>query len=270
MMKRLLVLLTGFILLTAQSCEPAPPPPTDNYCAGTVQGTVFNGLTEFVDNATGDSLNTIVGGELSTDRRATVHVFFGSSYCTGTAISPRVVITAGHCGYAVEHDVRIEGKTYHSSKQTVYPDYLAFTEGTNPLGRQSDIQLLHMDEDIPGPYARYGYIHQAMAPHCTSLKAQGWGQDEFPETGPQLRESDYRVKSVNGAKLITEQATWGGICFGDSGGPLYVVETSTGEELLYVVGAASTTADKTCEHGSTHTNVSHFKNWIDANMAPPA
>jgi hypothetical protein len=94
------------------------------------------------------------------------------------------------------------------------------------------------------------------------LTAQGWGLDEFPNEPATLRESDYTVTQELDEVIRTKQVGWGGICFGDSGGPLYATVLGTPQ----VAGITSTTMSQDCLIGSTHVKAVHFKTWIEDNV----
>ena len=268
-MKRLIPLSLA-LLMGADNCE-TPPPPSNAYCGGATEGTFLQGLAEYAPQQL-EELNTIIGGELSTDRRSTVHVFFGSSYCTGVVIGPRTVLTAAHCGYAdtTVHRIRVNpgDALIEETGHLVHPEYWEYVNGTNYAGRSSDLMLIYFGQDLPGPYVQGAYDSRNVQ-LCDGLIAQGYGQDEFPETGAQLRESSYMVWREDEKSIRTKQRTWGGICFGDSGGPLYAVVR--GQPGLQVAGITSTTSSQDCLQGSTHVKVHHFwTSWIAPNFNGPA
>ncbi len=258
-MKRLL-LLPLLLLLMAPQCEPAPPPGPDpeSYCSG----------AENIANYVQGGFNTIIGGELSTDRRATVQIYLGQSYCTGTIIGPRTVLTAAHCGYGdtTTHTIRVEGVgNFPSTRKLVHPDYWKWVNENNyDPGRRSDIMLLYTDVDLPGPYVSKIYNSTATM-QCSRLKAHGYGKDEFPDEGAVLRESNYLVKTEYEKHLVTKQASWGGSCFGDSGSALYA-EMADGS--LQVAGVLSTTATSDCLYSASYVKTDYFKSWIVSNTDP--
>ena len=95
-------------LLMAPSCNP-PPPGANAYCNGndySISNNIEYGYE--TDGVTG-AFSAILNGDPSDDPRSTVQVTFGQAYCTGVVLTPTVVLTAGHCGYAptTMHTVKV-------------------------------------------------------------------------------------------------------------------------------------------------------------------
>jgi hypothetical protein len=262
-MKAILLIALSMVLV-GSDCDPPEPPPDDSYCSGAEPGA----LESLVDGI-GGVWNTIIGGEISTDRRSTVQVRFGQSYCSGVIIAPRTVLTAAHCGWGVttKHTIRFQHEggivEFASNEHLYHPDYQTWIDSNDLNGRQSDIMLLFVTANLPSPYAGTLYRSDDTG-DCDSLTAQGWGLDEFPNEPATLRESDYMVTEELDKVIRTKQATWGGICFGDSGGPLYATVLGTPQ----VAGITSTTMSQDCLIGSTHVKVSSpvHKTWIEDNV----
>ena len=264
-MKKLLLIALALTLM-GQECE--LPEPDPGYCSG----------AEGVVNYTVGGFSTIIGGELSTDRRAAVQVWFGRSYCSGTVVGKRTVLVAAHCGYGATTTHRIEiDKVPIANAPThfYHPDYQAWIDRADPpsleawAGRRADLMYLYTDTDLPKPWINKWYSTD-LSPSCVELIAQGYGKDEFPEEGSVLRESRYRVKriSTDGKHLVTEQATWGGSCFGDSGSCLYA-PVGDDPAVLYCAGVLSTTATKDCLVSASYVNTDHYRQWLDENLEPP-
>ena len=145
---RLLLLTLALVLLGGQDCTPPEPdpPPGPNpqggtaYCFG-LDYTIWDSVVDGVKGA----YNTIIDGEISTNRRSTVRVFFGQAYCTGVAISPHTVLTAAHCGYAATttHQIRLDGdpEVYQSSEHVFHPDYLSWINAAG--GSSADVFDVH-------------------------------------------------------------------------------------------------------------------------------
>jgi hypothetical protein len=246
-MKRVALLVLALALFGAE-CEPAPPPgPPDTYCQGSppkgILDTLLGGIT--------DAYNTIIGGELSTDRRATAFVSIGGTgYCSGTVMSAHTILTAAHC-LGDSMTVTVGAQKFPVGETLRHPAY--------SRAPYNDLALLFVEATLPGPYV-YKVYDSARAADCDSLLAQGWGQSETPAID--LNESGYRVVKENQKTLYTKQIDPGGICFGDSGGPLYAM---VGDETQ-IAGVTSTTYSNDCLVGGDHVRLSYYIPWLEENV----
>ena len=243
-------LLTVAVVLfcMGQSCDPPAPPGEPNaYCQGTPAKGV---LDQMLDGLSG-AYSSIFGGELSTDRRATALVHIGTGgYCSGTVMSAHTVLTAAHC-LGPDMSVTIDGQTIQVVDTLRHPDYRS--------APYNDLALLFFEQDLPGPYV-YKVYDAAKATECGGLLAQGWGKSET--SAVDLNESDYRVVKENIKTLYTKQLSPGGICFGDSGGPLYAF---VGIETM-IAGVTSTTYTQDCLVGGDHVRLSYYVPWLEENI----
>lgn len=263
------------LLLMGQECEGSPPYPGNEYCAGN-DYSVFAALKyDWEHGSLLGSHNTILGGNPSDDRRATVHVKFGSSYCTGAVLGPHLVLTAAHCGYAetTQHQVYVPIPTgedavnmagpYAVDRHLVHPDYWDWVRNGDLEARKSDLMLLYMEDTLPGPYLGLEAYTSNYKLACKGLFAQGLGRWEGNALS--LREGKYVITSETDKYLHSYKAPETKICFGDSGGPLYA---QAGDRYL-LAGITTTTMSSDCLTGGTHVNVAHYLPWIEANVPPP-
>ena len=240
------------LVLIGSDCQPGPPdPPTppNPYCASAVVQPEPTAYESVVDAVAG-VLATIIGGEPSTDRRATVLVILPGGYCSGTVVGKRTVLTAAHCETPTM-SVRIDGQVIQASSIQPHPNYT----GRYPY---NDLLLLHFSQDLPGPIV--DTVYKAGTEGCEELIAQGWGKSETPQVD--LNESRYSVIGETSMVLSTKQILPGGICFGDSGGPLYAVVN--GE--LQIAGVTSTTYSQDCLVGGDHVNLNYYRTWLEDNI----
>ncbi len=174
--------------------------------------------------ATSSVSPTIVNGEPSTDRRSTVLVYMPTGWCSGTIVGPHSVLTAAHCK-TPPFTIEAQGIGQWTTEESLrHPDY-AFP--------QHDMRLLYFDEVLPEPYAMIG-LRAGVT--CSSLLAQGYGRG----SNGALHERVVIESSRQFGILRTSPAT----CPGDSGGPLWGMNTISGGPPVLVGVTSFGTADE--------------------------
>ncbi len=176
------------------------------------------------------------------------------TYCSGTLISPTVFLTAAHCGEADDDRVRVTfASAYHDGDKTYAGTFHADPRyGTPAQSDPHDIAVVVLDEAVDG-------IAPATLPAAGSLSdlprkqpftSVGYGAYEVTNEpgGHRYLYDDVRMaatgtlNAVNPAwlRISMNRATGnGGTCYGDSGGPNFLGDSST-------VAATTITGDAVC------------------------
>ncbi len=112
--QRIALLALVLALMGQDSCDettpPGPEPPkVSDFCHANDFGVLNNVSFGYEQDGVMGGLAAILNGNPSDTPRGTVQVTFGGAYCTGVALGPKVVLTAGHCGYAptTSHTVKV-------------------------------------------------------------------------------------------------------------------------------------------------------------------
>lgn len=204
----------------------------------------------------------------------------GDPFCSGTLVAPAVVVTAAHCiesgnpsNVRVVYGHAVPAQAPASERRVVlsavpHPAYapLASTDAYG-MGPLNDIGVVVLEEAIPNavvaPILPNEFVDAVLFPN-RPMHIVGFG---INDTQTQASGELYKALTPHIRHIPTELL--GGrpgepdACFGDSGGPAYVVNDST----LWLVGATSRAwehASQPCGHATVYTLVSYYAKWISS------
>ena len=177
----------------------------------------------------------------------------GEALCTGTIISPRYVLTAGHCLQGKIYSVRVRaaGDALMGEAYAVHPKYRPMSY----VQINYDVALVRVRGALrPAPL---GIARTPRLRKGSIVSIYGYGLDEAQTTGV-LRGGVMKLTSVTTLHLIARYVrSDSNTCNGDSGGPAVLgFKDTRGVMRSAVVGVTSTGADPHCAVG----DVSWFSN----------
>jgi len=269
---------TTLLLLTLSACEPGqlttfgnprvPPAPVD---AGPPLAS---------DAGESSDAGTRPLADECGDLRLTAAVYYGTSTptyapltdgqvyaigsfngCSGLLIAPSYVLTARHCSVRVGSRFCVDTRAQDPSIC-----FEAAEVWNAPNG--SDMTLLRIDEDatarfpevVPVPYLLEDLSSSWVG---RTAEAAGFGQQE--DGGFNEREFTAQpISGVGGEYLTIDGEGSRGVCFGDSGGPVFVVASDGAVRTAGVL----TGGDSSCVGMDNYTRVDINREWLMSHVAP--
>jgi hypothetical protein len=214
--------------------------------------------------------------DYSQEHMAVVALTFGGGACSGTLISNEVVLTAGHCvsGYGpgsftvrFGYELNSPDYTRNVSETWVHPNY-----DSQNIAR--DIAMLRLSSNAPASITPIPYLPSSMGITDADIGGQieyvGFGQTETGSSGRKLHmttDLNWVCTSPGGCNIPNGWASQdticidqepSGICFGDSGGPAFIVRNS----IEYVAGVSSYVGDDRCRYLGCSTKVDEYEDEI--------
>ncbi|MEQ1560171.1 MAG: trypsin-like serine protease [Methyloglobulus sp.] len=199
-----------------------------------------------------------VGALLDTDQNGNLY-----AYCSGTLISPTVMLTAAHCDPVDPNNVSVTFEPNAATATTLYNGiFIPHPQYSPAQNDPHDIAVIVFDQAItsitPAQLPTLGLFDTLKANGLlkgTHYTAVGYGGQErnFDGQGqPIIAHEDTRewsVQSFNALnkswlRLSQNQATGdSGACYGDSGGPNF---TGSGDNESTVIAGTTITGDMQC------------------------
>lgn len=228
-------------------------------------------------------VQSIVGGENTNYEKwksviALVHQQgMYASICTGTFISPQVILTAGHCVYypqegidavAEPSSLKVLGGSniFRFSKVVNFPKIEKVVKHSSWRGNLNvaaavDLAMVKLEKPVPGIQSHP--VRSSRLSQYTEGTIVGYGLAGSDENSSGIhRAGDTTVLRV--FQSYVELGDPSGTCQGDSGGPFFTTEN--GKDV--VSGVTSFGVSNTCyaNGGGYSVNVQTYRSWIDNTM----
>ncbi len=237
-----------------------------------------------------ESLNGIIGGkEMNGSEVYAAHIvgIYDASIgaiCTGSILSPSIVVTAAHCVESSASSLRLVFGNDFNSRAIVIRN--VDSTQTSPLWpfRQNaptntgDIALIRFSGGLPSGYKPVKFLTDAtklsdgMTVTLAGFGASDVVQVRDPKSGAltsdhqgagKLRytETTIATAAFTKSEFLTDSSKGRGACHGDSGGPAFV--NVNGD--LVVTGVTSRSVNDpgdTCAVGAAYTNIPFYAKWI--------
>jgi secreted trypsin-like serine protease len=191
----------------------------------------------------------------------------GQALCTGTILNSETILTAAHC---VEHPMQMV-VVFASRVSAAKGENIRAVDGYVPhpdwpgSEAAADLALVHFTGGLPAGFKPVALGVSVQPSLREPILLVGYGvTDGIKRKGSGvLRETDSTILRLGPQGEIFSDGRDSSVCFGDSGGPLFVERGGEWQQIA----VAHSVADNACTTASVHASLATAAAWIARTMA---